>query len=92
MYKFNIVKDEIGGWRFELSGINLIVDEYSIEGQHHKMNNPAKAIAFFNVNGHLYGITNELQTVNTAEELYDKMLQQYLIFKNGSKQALKSVA
>jgi hypothetical protein len=80
MYQFNIVKNEDSSWRFELSGISLIVDDFVVKDEKHWIKNPAKAIAFFNINGNLYGIANQTSTCCTAEEFYDMMKEQYSYF------------
>ena len=81
MYQFNIVKNEDSSWRFDLDGISLILDGYTIENEKHLMNNPDKAVAFFNVDGMLYGVTNQPTYCTTAEDFYDVMIQQYAVFK-----------
>lgn len=81
MYQFNIVKNEDNSWRFELGGINLIVDDYFIKDEKHWITTPKKAIAFFNINGNLYGIANKTKSCSTAEEFYDLMQEQYSFFK-----------
>jgi len=81
MYRFNIVQDEDGAWRFELNGINLLLDGFTLRDEKHWINNPAKAIAFFKVNGHLYGVSNDMKSYPTVEDFYDSMKQQYSIFK-----------
>lgn len=80
MYHFNIVRQDSGEFRFELDGINLIVDGYNVEGEKHWIKNPETAIAFFNIKGHLYGVSNKLQTSQTAEDFFDLMKDQYQIF------------
>ena len=80
MYQFNIVKNEDSSWRFELGGINLILDGYTIKDEKHWIKNPSHAIAFFNVNGNLYGIANQTHACCTAEEFYDMMQRQYAYF------------
>lgn len=86
MYQFNKHKDEDGVWRFELGAISLLIDGFFIEDEKHHIKNPLKAIGFFNLNGHIYGVSNNLKDINTAEDFYDIMLQQYCIIRNGKKQ------
>lgn len=81
MYQFNIVKNEDSSWRFELGGISLIIDGFTVKNERHWVKNPDRAIAFFNVNGNLYGIANQTNNCNTAEEFYDMMQKQYAYFK-----------
>lgn len=83
MYQFNKVQDGEGTWRFELDGINLLLDGFFIKDGKHWLKNPTKAIAFFSIGGHLYGVANQIITFPTAEDFYDTMLSQYHIFKNG---------
>ena len=83
MYRFNKVQEGNGEWRFELNGINLLMDGYDVKGEKHWIKNPGKAMAYFNVSGLMYGVANEIRTYNTAEEFFDIMMQQYLIVKNG---------
>lgn len=84
MYRFEIVQQKDGTWKFELDGINLILDGYELEKDRHKMVNPEKAIAYFNVKGHMYGLSNQFKTYRTVEEFYDIMKGQYSIFSNGA--------
>lgn len=81
MYQFNKVRSSNGSWRFELEGIQILLDGYVINNDKHQLINPGKAIAFFNINDNLYGVLNEIRTYNTAEEFYDSMYEQYMIFK-----------
>lgn len=81
MYEFNIVKNDDSSWRFELGGINLIIDDFSVKDQKHFIKNPKKAIAFFNINGNLYGLANQLNGFNTAEDFYEMMREQYSYFQ-----------
>jgi hypothetical protein len=80
MYPFNIVKNDDNSWRFELGGINLILDGFILRDQKHWITNPNKAIAFFNINGNLYGIANQSKSCCTAEEFYELMREQYSYF------------
>jgi|SRR3954470_12652703 hypothetical protein len=82
MYRFNIVQQKDETWKFELNGINLIVEGYIIDKDRHYIQNPEKAIAYFNVKGHMYGLANQFKAYNTAEEFYDVMMAQYSIFDN----------
>jgi hypothetical protein len=81
MYQFNIVKNDDCSWRFELGGINLIVEDFQVKDEKHYITNPEKAIAFFNINGNLYGIANQAQTCCTAEDFYEMMKEQYRYFQ-----------
>lgn len=81
MYQFNIVKNDDNSWRFELEGIQLIIEDFQLKNEKHYMTNPNKAIAFFNINGNLYGIANQFDQVSTAEEFYDLMREQYSFFQ-----------
>lgn len=81
MYQFNIVKNDDSSWRFELNGINLIVDGFQRKNHRHYLKNPERAIAFFNIEGNLYGIANQSIACCTAEEFYDMMWQQYEFFQ-----------
>ncbi|HRO42545.1 MAG TPA: hypothetical protein PL009_06905 [Flavipsychrobacter sp.] len=81
MYQFNIVKNDDSSWRFELGGINLIVDDYQYKNEKHYITNPNRAIAFFSINGNLYGIANQSKTCCTAEDFYEMMKEQYSYFK-----------
>jgi hypothetical protein len=84
MYQFNIMQDSEDVWRFELSGINLLINGFFIKDEKHWIKNPKKAIGFLNINNNLYGLANnEPVTYDTAEDFYDVMLQQYMILKNG---------
>jgi hypothetical protein len=83
MYRFDIVQQKDGTWKFELDGINLIVEGYIVDKDRHLIQNPEKAIAYFNVHGHVYGVSNQFRTYGTAEEFYDVMMKQYSIFDTG---------
>jgi hypothetical protein len=81
MYEFHIVKNDEHSWRLEKDGINLIVDDYFIKNEKHYLKNPSKAIAFFNVSGLLYGISNGTGRYYTAEDFFDVMSRQYSFFR-----------
>ena len=87
MYQFNIKKQESGGYRFELGGINIITEEYTVQDGMHKLANPAKTIAYFNIDDNIYGISNDSLKLNTVEDLYDSINKQYRIFTAPSKTA-----
>ena len=87
MYHFKIVKVQEGGYKFELEGIKLLVDDYSVINDQHILKTPNKAIAFFNIGEDIYGISNESLNLNTAEALYDTMTRQYSVFISPSKNA-----
>jgi|SRR5690606_20654791 len=89
MYHFNIVQQDNGEFRFELDGINLIVDGYELKEEKHWLRNPENAIAFFNIKGHLYGVSNKLKTSLTAEAFFDLMKNQYEIFLSSDKKKEK---
>ena len=82
MYHFKIVKVQEGGYRFELGGVKLLVDDYSVINDEHKLKTPNKAIAFFNIGDDVYGISNDSLNMDTAEALYDTMTRQYKLFIN----------
>ena len=82
MYRFDIEQQKDGTWKFELDGINLIVDGFEVNNNRHVINNPEKAIAYFSLDGHLYGLSNQVRTCKTAEEFYEVMRQQFTIFKS----------
>jgi hypothetical protein len=80
MYHFKIVKVQEGGYKFELEGIKLLVDDYSVINDKHLLKTPNKAFAFFNIGEDIYGISNESMNLDTAEALYDTMTGQYSVF------------
>lgn len=82
MYQFNVMQDESGMWRFELDGINLLLDGFAVKDGKHWINTPSKAIAFFNLSGNLYGVSNDMRTFQTVEDFFDSMREQYSIFKS----------
>jgi hypothetical protein len=82
MYRFNIVQQKDETWKFELNGINLIIEGFIVDKDRHIIQNPEKAIAYFSVKGHMYGLANQFRVYNTAEEFYDVMMEQYSIFSN----------
>lgn len=81
MYHFNIVKNDDNSWKFELGGIHFIVDDYVVRDEKHWFTNPNKVIAYFNVNGNLYGVANPNSDCCTAEDFYEIMKQQYSFFQ-----------
>jgi len=87
MYQFSIKKQESGGYRFELDGINILTDEYTMQDGRHKLTNPSKTIAYFNLNDNIYGISNVPHNFATVEDLYDSINQQYHIFTQPGKTA-----
>ena len=80
MYRFRIMKNDDESYRLELDGINMIVDGIEVKDERHYIKTPKKAIAFFSIDGHLYGVTNKSAKCNTAEAFYDVMCQQYSFF------------
>ena len=84
MYQFNIVEEKDGGWRFELDGINLILDGYSFTDGKYWIKNPERAIAFFTLNGNMYSISNNIGKHATAEDLYNSIRMQYVSFRKTS--------
>lgn len=81
MYPFNKRQNEDGSWCLELGGIKLVLEGYFVENEKHWLKNPKRAIAFFSINGNLYGISNQAYTWSTAEDLYDNMHSQLLFFQ-----------
>ena len=90
MYQFKIVKMQEGGYKFELEGIKLLVDDYSVANDKHLIKTPNKAIAFFNIGDDVYGISNDPRNVDSAEALYDTIIQQYNIFNSPGYRAFHS--
>ena len=84
MYHFKINKVQEGGYKFELEGIKLLVDDYSIINNKHLFKTPNKAIAFFYIGDDVYGISNEPLNLDSAEELYDTIIKQYNVFNPGN--------
>ena len=80
MYQFKIVKLEEGGYRFELGAIKIYTDGFSIKNDKHLFDTPGKAIGYFNIDGNLYGVSNDPQKIESVEDFYDSMTMQYLIF------------
>ena len=78
MYQFQIRKQDDGVFRFELGGIKLLVEGYTVIEDRHMIINPRKAIAYFNIENNIYGISNE--NFETAEAFYDAISKQYSIF------------
>lgn len=80
MYHFKIKKEEGGEFRFELGGINMLVDNYLIKENQHFLSNPGKVIAYFNVDDNLFSVSNDPLNFETAEAFYDEICKQYKIF------------
>src|ERR1700744_3923122 len=84
MYQFSKAQDNEGVWRFELDGINLLLDGFFIKDDKHWIKNPEKAIAFFNIRGYMYGVSNELNIFPTAEDFFEKMKEQFVMIKKNN--------
>ena len=80
MYQFSIKKQENGGYRFELDGIKILTEEFTIEAGKHKLSNPSKTIAYFIIEDNIYGVSNGTFNFSTAEDFYDSISKQYHIF------------
>lgn len=80
MYQFRITQEEKGGYRFELDGIKILVDGFVIENDKHVLTNPGKAVAFFDIENNLYGISNQPTFYSSVEEFYDAMSRQFEVF------------
>jgi len=88
MYQFRITKQDSGGYRFELNGIKLLVEDYEVSNDNHLITNPQKAFGYFNLEDNLYGVSNAPTNFPTAEAFFDAMYKQFGIFKqNGKKSA-----
>ena len=83
MYQFKIRKQEDGGYKFELGSIKMFIDDYSIKDDKHILAHPDKAVAYFNLGGNVYGVSNEPRNFDTAEAFYDAMCTQYMMFIDG---------
>ena len=77
MYHFNIKEQESGGYKFELDGIKIIAQQFTIEDGKHKFLNPSSAIAYFNIGNNVFGVSNNLLKIGTAEDLFDSISKQY---------------
>ncbi len=80
MYPFNKVQQEDQSWRLELDGICIVAEGFFINEDQHWLRNPKKAIAFFNIDGNFYGLSNVVNSSPTAENFYDVMYRQYVYF------------
>jgi len=80
MYAFNKLQQEDGTWCFEMNGIHLVFGSFFVRSGLHWMESPEQAIAFFNIEGNLYGLSNSTNTSRTAEAFYDVMFSQYAYF------------
>ncbi len=86
MYQFKIKEQESGGYRFELGKINILLEGYTIKDDIHLLLNPDKAIAYFNIEDRLYGISNNVPLCfSSVEAFYEAIYQQYLVFTNNGK-------
>jgi hypothetical protein len=77
MYQFKIIKTEDGSYRFVLGAIQMLIEDFVVNNGSHFLTNPQKAIAYFNINGNVYGVSNQAHQYNTAEAFYEDMTQQY---------------
>lgn len=89
MNRFSIDKHE-DGWIFQKDGISFIIDGYEIKDDKHWIKNADHAISYFNIDGHLYGISNQYNIHKTVEDFHAIMKMQYDIF-NTDKQNLISI-
>ncbi len=80
MYQFRIKNQEDGGYRFELDNINIISEGYILENDQHVLTNPNKAIAYFNVDNNIYGVSNQQLNYYTVEAFYEAIKEQYRLF------------
>lgn len=80
MYHFRIRKAEDGGYLFLLGDIKMLVKEYTICNGKHLMLQPEKAVAYFDYESNIYGISNQLLNFSLVEDLFDVIYQQYLLF------------
>jgi hypothetical protein len=80
MYHFSIKEQETGGYKFELDGIKIITQEYTIQDGKHKFINPSSSIAYFNIGDNIYGVSNDPLNFSTAEDFYDSVNKQYSLF------------
>jgi hypothetical protein len=85
MYKFSKMQNSDGTWRFELEGVSIIVDGFRQQDGKHIMLNPLKAIAFIDVNGNMYGVSNQYNIYHTVEEFFDMMKEQAVFFADKDK-------
>lgn len=83
MYQFKIIKLEEGGYKFELGPIKMFIDDFSVNNNTHFLKNPQRAIGYFSVDGNVYGVLNNVLSINTAEAFYDSMSKQYAMFMGG---------
>lgn len=82
MYQFKIIKLEEGGYKFELGAIKMFIDDFVLNENNHFLKHPEKAIGYFNVNGNVYGVSNNILNIDTVEAFYDSMSKQYALFTN----------
>ena len=80
MYQFKIKEQEDGGYKFELEGIRMIIDEYVVKDGKHILTHPEKAIAYFMIENNIYGISNDPLKSDSAEAFYDAIIKQYQLF------------
>ena len=79
---FNILKNKDGRSRFELNGIQMVFDGFTERQGLHYIQNPERAIAYFNIKNEIYGVSNQLSVYKTAEEFYDVMKKQFAFFRS----------
>lgn len=80
MYQFKIIKLDDGGYKFELGGIKMFMDGFSVKDDKHLFTTPSKVIGYFNIDGNIYGVSNNPPNYSSAEAFYDSISRQYLIF------------
>ncbi len=80
MKEFKIVQLDDGGYRFDLDAIKIYVDGFKLSGEEHLLNDPKKAIGYFNIDGNIYGISNARPNCLTAEDFFETMWLQYKMF------------
>lgn len=83
MYEFHIEKKGEETWKFELEGVNMLIDGYAVKNDKHLILHPAHTIAYFYMDGNIYSIRNKA-FCRTAEDFFDLIqLQIYLLKKTG---------
>jgi len=92
MYQFKIIEVEDGGYRFELGAIKIYVDGFNRKDELHFLKTPRKAIGYFNIDGNIYGISNDPLNVVTVEAFYDSMNSQYSMFSKKDNNSLRHTA
>jgi hypothetical protein len=89
MLRFKIRNTEDSGFIFHFGNIKIMVKDYFIQDEQHLLLPPENAIAYFEYEHNIYGVSNAQLMYKTAEDLFEAISIQ---FRQLCDQSNKSVA